>query len=979
MMKKVTPEKLCGWVQRLREIPGWIDHLQLVFDDLGFTDNYIDQIQTPGKGEGKSVKDKIWGMIELSKPAVELVDCPLFQRLRSVRQLGFTYLTYPTARHTRFEHCVGVYHVVQLLLNQFERTYELSKEEKELPRPTKINKDEVEIIKIAAMLHDIGHGPFSHASEMVFFQRRDMRKFGPQTVSEFIDLFDECCPRVINKKANKLPLAELMSAVVVTSDRFRRFLDKIFPEYGPDDFHVSLKIATLILGGRLEKNDLATPSILSGPTDADKIDYMRRDSVECGISLGIDLSRVFIRAGIYDCAYSEVKRLIPDADVDDREVKLFLIDRSGQDTIQEFGAARLSLYSRVYHHPFTRNAERKFQQLMDLSLENNNDSRELRPCNDFISLWSLPEDVLLYLLKKSNNENVSKATYCIINRKLPARAFSYSDGHFRDLLPTWLKDRFIQKKSFDKQKMGVVDWLDSISLSPKKSKVFETQLFNEAKKIIDLVVDNVEHELLPENERPGQFYIVGRPDPEEVILKGSYILNADKTLGTPDTILPAYYEAGALARSIGYGFCDKSWTEIIALSFQKVLATSRALLHEIDFNWMSDEPLPSIRGAEEAKTKGEERLPSIFRPLLNLTEVANRCKLGRKRLVRLQAVLGEKGYYDDLPNLVPAELSDQVADDLAMKFRAYQGDANWEVDIRSVRAYISQFPPRLREEAVEMIRKIIVLDRPTITMELSQIVQNLEQFGKETIRLVPLTPSSGSRVRDFLGSFAAATDQLDDHSNIEEALSVATEDETIVFVDDNIGSGMQSSLQLKAWFDELDADESDDNIELRVLPEENREKLRQLKISFIFYVGHENGRNRLTETTRDLDLRLTTDGIHFKKNLEDLSGKSVLSDDIREFLSKVGYAVLYRRRRLRHPEEDPETWRSYAEANKLGFGGFEALIATALNVPSSTYPALWCPGVYWPDGDVNDIEDKEALPWVPLLIRNDSARLLVLP
>lgn len=94
----------------------------------------------------KVIRDPIHDYIELDELALSLVDTPEVQRLRRVRQLGFSNLVYPGANHTRFEHSLGVYHLTGHLVNQ-------------------VDEHKRNELLTAGLLHDIGHGPFSHATE----------------------------------------------------------------------------------------------------------------------------------------------------------------------------------------------------------------------------------------------------------------------------------------------------------------------------------------------------------------------------------------------------------------------------------------------------------------------------------------------------------------------------------------------------------------------------------------------------------------------------------------------------------------------------------------------------------------------------------------------------------------------------------------------------------------------------------------------
>lgn len=95
----------------------------------------------------KFIRDSVYGDISLNKFEQKVLDMPQFQRLRRIKQLGLINLIYPGANHTRFEHSIGTMNLGSKLANELE-----------------LSKDEIEVVRISALLHDIGHGPFSHVS-----------------------------------------------------------------------------------------------------------------------------------------------------------------------------------------------------------------------------------------------------------------------------------------------------------------------------------------------------------------------------------------------------------------------------------------------------------------------------------------------------------------------------------------------------------------------------------------------------------------------------------------------------------------------------------------------------------------------------------------------------------------------------------------------------------------------------------------------
>ncbi|HMI49112.1 MAG TPA: HD domain-containing protein, partial [Gemmatimonadaceae bacterium] len=103
------------------------------------------------------LRDPVWNNIRVDELTLTLVDTEVFQRLRYVRQLGWTYLVYPGATHSRFEHALGTHHLSR-------RTLALLAEAED---STSIGEVDQAIVRSAALLHDVGHYPFSHALEEI--------------------------------------------------------------------------------------------------------------------------------------------------------------------------------------------------------------------------------------------------------------------------------------------------------------------------------------------------------------------------------------------------------------------------------------------------------------------------------------------------------------------------------------------------------------------------------------------------------------------------------------------------------------------------------------------------------------------------------------------------------------------------------------------------------------------------------------------
>lgn len=188
-----------------------------------------------------NIRDAIHGDISIEEEVIkQLIETKEFQRLRNIKQLGLTYLAFPTTEHSRFMHSVGVYYLVTQLLDVLEAKTGQAFEVKERLA-----------LQIACLLHDLGHGPFSHTSEEFFgFNHEDY------TI------------KIIEDKDTEV--------------------NKVLTNYGES---IIEEVVSFI---KKTHHNPVLNSILSGTIDVDRMDYLMRDSYFSGVSYGeIDIQRIF--------------------------------------------------------------------------------------------------------------------------------------------------------------------------------------------------------------------------------------------------------------------------------------------------------------------------------------------------------------------------------------------------------------------------------------------------------------------------------------------------------------------------------------------------------------------------------------------------------------------------------------------------------------------------------------------------------------
>ena len=192
-----------------------------------------------------TIRDQLYDRIPMAAEELALIETPPFLRLERIQQLGFASRVWPGARHSRFEHSLGVLHLARKALAHL----------RDMPGGSAISTGHARTLAAAALLHDIGHYPYSHAIE---------------------ELGDPVLPH------------EQVGRQVITSEPVSRVLTErwsVDPE----------RVAAIIdpHGHELDSVDLLLRALLSGPLDVDKMDYLPRDARACGVPYGgVDTERL---------------------------------------------------------------------------------------------------------------------------------------------------------------------------------------------------------------------------------------------------------------------------------------------------------------------------------------------------------------------------------------------------------------------------------------------------------------------------------------------------------------------------------------------------------------------------------------------------------------------------------------------------------------------------------------------------------------
>ncbi len=314
------------------------------------------------------INDPIHGFIGLTDIEAKIINSLPYQRLRRIKQLSGGHFVYPTAEHTRFGHCIGVMYLAGLsgkrLLNRMG-----------------LGDKKLQEIRIAGLLHDIGHGPFSHVFEEVLIEKRGMNH---EDVTEWIILKSE--------------LGEMLESEGISKKR----------------------IGDLVRGRQKTKKDSIIAGIVAGQIDSDKMDYLIRDSFYCGVNYGL----------------VDIHRLIDSIEISKDYQMQF--DIAARGALESFLVARYEMFLNVYYHKTVRSVEVMLIKLINAA-DNTLQLTSFSTPEEFIELDDMSLISRIRSIDPSESEDAKEAARMV--NLLDSRVLYKSA--FEKVLHT--QDRFVSK------------------------------------------------------------------------------------------------------------------------------------------------------------------------------------------------------------------------------------------------------------------------------------------------------------------------------------------------------------------------------------------------------------------------------------------------------------------------------------------------------------------------------------------------------
>jgi len=872
---------------------------------------YVLQLKDAPPPRSKEVNDTVWKTVVLKGFEVAVLDSPLLQRLRYVRQLGVAHWVYPAATHSRLEHSIGALHQLQRVLEALNAPTEGSDQ-------PGIPPEYVNVLRLAALCHDVGHGVMSHVSENAFreLDAMDDLRLG------LSDYFSRA----------KIQPGEAIAYFMVGSDRFRELVDvaKNATRHHLPPNPVDL-VQSAIVGRQIHSRLPLLQELISGPFDIDKLDYMTRDAYMAGVPVVTDIDRLVRKIRLVEVATANLPPEIARA-IRNEHPSYFIqaIALSGARTLDELMIGRALLFDKIYRHQKVRACEAMVSQvLLSIALLCDRERLPLLP------LYLADEELLRFErapIERAMGRDLKDEEWKALgaageiatrlrNRELFVRAYAYAHK-----LPG---DPFVNDPD---HKRGLEALRRENGQAPKRQAMLDEicVLLREMRalgaRFAPAIADDDLRRYVALDNPPAQ-NTAGEIARAYLVVHGNVLMRFRDDSADTSPWSSAY----AMTRDLGYVFSARELAPAVFLAAEAYIRDRYAVRTPpsgLVYSKASPATVEALRKQLTALGFYKSRAPDLRAPTARLSR---------------------------------ADIGTRV-DGIVLKLGEFQGLVSENVEARAVRvtpdrvhAWLRQFQT---DNDVDAALRLLEALRMVSRAEVQAAVRRLlsENPAYRSALFCPLgSPKDSSHKLTYF-----VHDLLDEFPDIEvstlpDALAEKN-NRPIVFVDDFLSSGTQSLTIMMQWLDKAKEAPLPDEHHVSPLSESARNEFVSRKLGFVFAAGTAEGRKFLEEGLAKQNIKpvieVFLDAAQIPRAF-DGAAVSYLPGQKETFKAtceRVGEQLLV-------GYEGKTRSTDWIAHKKLGYGNNAYLIVFPYNVPTSTLTALWCAGTV------------DGFGWLPLVPR----------
>jgi len=802
------------------------------------------------------------------------VDTYLVQRLRRIRQLGVIHWVFPSTTHTRFEHSLGVVRQMQALLEGVERNSARAGE------PV-IDDSFVYLLRMAALLHDVGHTVMSHVSEQLLDDLPE--------VDDLISWTEE------RYRTRKTPSAsEAIAAVFINSPAFRNFLQirQVGADFIGDVTEATTIMAGLILGSPVRPNIEFLSLLLNGAFDADKLDYMPRDCQMAGVPGAVDVERVVEKVQVLCVPTallpSEYRTWIG-TEIPER-TNVLCLSAAGAGALHELATTRTILFQKVYHHQKVRALEVMARR----TLRRMTKRGQLASITQWMNITDddlLSEEDLSGALRE---RNLLKRAFRLVEPTNDTDVVEVAKGKFLSVGEGWQRVR--DDVVSDELQQRIVD--EALKVSAALGLSLEDEIREIEVDLPDLTKYSLD-----------QFAFVG-DGVDDFRLEGA-VIAGERSENTK-----------RLSLAHGHVFAPE-------LAVIATFIAARIVLHR-DYAQMSGPGAHTVTKLDldellAAERKLDER--NYFGQVIDF-------KRTRQARIRSHRELAVETFLKSAWSRVQRVAAD---------FGRYQAPGSNRISANEVAAFLRQFQrEELARPALRLLESIRLKDRFYFAQQLQTVVREAEK--RAPVRVISPLGATGdsSTLLSYLMN-DLPRDLRRDVLPLELALEAETSgDSQILLWDDFCGQGSHALTAFYQWLGIGNTPLQETLV--TKLSEERLKLFRDRRIGVAFAAGLRDGIKSIRDfAERELPNLTIFDPAELIPDADSVfATKSVLHDDtereaLRQFLTAKGEELL---RAEMTREQDPWDEKKVKD-RALGYGNAAHRIVFYYNVPTVTITALW--------------------------------------
>ncbi len=852
-----------------------------------------------GQPESKEIFDPIWGPVELNAGEIILLDSPIIQRLRKIKQLGLASYVYCGADYSRFSHTLGVFWLANEMAEIIHKQLVKARGEDAV--------NFIQIVRLAALFHDTGHMFFSHVTERYFVENDKCHRF--HEIKKAIEVF---CKAI----DDNVSLHEMISVMIVNSPAVKKLLLKVAPvlefqnvRSDEDITKITEYISCLIIGQANDAFMLPYYQIINGPIDADKCDYLSRDSHATNIPVAVDIFRLIHKLSV---TKDKLPDTLPDTKLweDDKNGDVYYptIKSSATEALNQLMMARSIMYNSVYYHQKVRTAETMFRSILE-------DLNEIKveAVRNFTEIMLITDDVFGYYCFSILSAG------CANQKQL---------RHITEQLNR-INFRMLYKRACS------IDMEQILSLSEEKEFMLDRHMF---------MLSNSNAIKRIERETKEQYNRICSLLNKEDSCDCSFMIMDFPKVRSSDSIPNIYISYGnGAVRNYSEIFQAGTWIESKESRHREQYLVSNCEHRELAFLALQ-KVLYATYGAY-------------------LLDSAAACsKVSPEEIKKRKRRLLSKNYYSDALMLASEIIIpdfDRKIDEVCRKYQTYEGAKGKIITKENLNSFLLQFLQIHQTEdncrcLLDGVLKILLhgiyIDRKTFGSKMELLFQKIQAVS-QALYVCPLgsVTDSGVHMTYYLNDLNGSGLQIQTYSSLQEALYNSKKGDSIVLFDDGAYSGKQIGSILEEYMGVPEENRLTQESHVKPLTEEEKRQIKERNVYIAYICLNAKNSASITKAAKDVGIQIKSiEYIYdmqekaFDKDLE------IFEDDhqrdlLKECFYNIGLQILTSVKK--EGDSFKKGWtQERAEKGALGYNDAQQMVILKSSVPTYTMTAFWLEG-----------------------------------